>query len=120
MKIDREGCNMVSDTFSEREKAFENKFKMDEEVRFKIHSKAVRLFGLWAAGQLGIAHREAESYANKIVEANVHSPEINGLIAKVHSDLKGRGVEISDRVLHNQFNAKLEQARRMIFSQERL
>ena len=41
-------------SFDERKQAFETKFRVDEELRFKTHAKAMRLFGLWTAKQLGL------------------------------------------------------------------
>ena len=36
-------------SFDEREKSFENKFKRDEELKFKAPARRNRLLGLWAA-----------------------------------------------------------------------
>ena len=40
--------------FNEREKAFEAKFKLDEELRFKATARRNKLLGLWA--EIGRAH----------------------------------------------------------------
>ncbi|NBO19216.1 MAG: DUF1476 family protein, partial [Proteobacteria bacterium] len=48
-------------TFDDRDKAFENKFAHDEELKFKIHARAVKLLGLWAAGLLGKNTQESEA-----------------------------------------------------------
>jgi hypothetical protein len=105
---------MVSDGFREREKALENKFGLDEEMRFKVHSRAAKLFGLWAAGQLGMAKKDAEAYAEKTLENDVENPSI--VITKVQKDFQARGIEMTERLLHNQFNAKLQQSTRDILS----
>ena len=39
--------------FSKRENAFEAKFKLDEELRFKATARRNRLLGVWAAEQMG-------------------------------------------------------------------
>ena len=46
---------------SDREKAFENKFAHDQELRFKAEARRNKLIGLWAAGLLGKA--DADAYA---------------------------------------------------------
>ena len=50
---------------SDREKAFENKFAHDQELRFKAEARRNKLLGLWAAEKLGKAGAEAEAYAKE-------------------------------------------------------
>ena len=40
---------------NDREKAFETKYALDQEVMFRIEARACKLFGLWLAEKLGIA-----------------------------------------------------------------
>ena len=44
--------------FDEREKSFEKKFQMDEELKFKISARANKHLGEWAAKVLGIDSKE--------------------------------------------------------------
>ena len=39
-------------TFDEREKAFEEKFKQDEDVKFKLKAKRNKVLGKWAGETL--------------------------------------------------------------------
>ena len=39
--------------FDEREKSFEKKFQMDEEMQFKIAAKANKYLGEWVSSKLG-------------------------------------------------------------------
>ena len=39
--------------FNEREKSFEKKFQMDEELKFKITARSNKYLGEWASSQLG-------------------------------------------------------------------
>ena len=41
-------------TFDERERSFEKKFVMDEELRFKAESRRDKLVAEWAAAKLGL------------------------------------------------------------------
>ena len=45
-------------TFDEREKAFEAKFKQDEDLKFKLNAKRNKLLGEWAADALQKEIRE--------------------------------------------------------------
>ncbi|MCC7036572.1 MAG: DUF1476 family protein, partial [Alphaproteobacteria bacterium] len=39
----------MTSSMDDREKVVENKFTMDEELRFKVQMRATKLFGIWAA-----------------------------------------------------------------------
>ena len=41
-------------TFDERQKSFEKKFALDEELKFRSEQRRNRLLGEWAAGKLGM------------------------------------------------------------------
>ena len=56
--------------FSDREKAFENKFARDEETQFKIMARRNRLLGGWAAKKMGLTPEETEGYAREVVQAD--------------------------------------------------
>src|SRR5713101_4974118 len=45
--------------FEDREKGFEQKYKHDQELEFKIKVRANKLLGLWVAGQFGMPPDEA-------------------------------------------------------------
>jgi hypothetical protein len=49
-------------TFDKRERAFGAKFALDQEILFKIGARRNKLFGLWAAKQLGLSGVDAEAY----------------------------------------------------------
>lgn len=100
----------MSDTFNDREKAFENKFKLDEEQRFKVNARAVRSFGLWVAGLLGLAGSAADDYAQSVVDADFQSPGIHDFIGKVKEDLAAKGHEHSVHQLEHHFNTHREDA----------
>ncbi len=95
-------------SFEEREKAFENKFKHEEEQRFKANARAMRLFGLWAAGEL--KHPDAEAYAEEVLHADFDEPGILDAIRKVQKDLAAQGVHFSEHHLEKQFQLHLAEA----------
>jgi hypothetical protein len=79
-------------TFDEREKAFEEKFKHDQELRFKVHARRNKLLGLWAAARMGLAGAEAEAYARAVVEADFQAPGEDDVCGKVVKDLNAKGI----------------------------
>lgn len=74
------------DGMKEREDAFEKKYVLDEELRFKAEAQRNRMIGLWAADQLGKTGSEAEEYAKEIVK-----------LAFLH----GREDDVVERILHD-------------------
>ncbi|MDP7601954.1 MAG: DUF1476 domain-containing protein, partial [Rhodospirillales bacterium] len=56
----------MADTFNNREKGFEAKFKLDQETEFKIEARRNKLLGLWLAEKLGINESEIDSYAQEV------------------------------------------------------
>ncbi len=89
--------------FDDRQKAFESKYQLDQETQFKINSKAVRAFGLWAAGQLGFTGAEAEAYAQQVMDSDFDEPGIADFIRKVEKDLTAKGVSVTTHHLENEF-----------------
>ncbi|MBV9859746.1 MAG: DUF1476 domain-containing protein [Alphaproteobacteria bacterium] len=78
-------------TFDDREKDFENRFKHDEELRFKVIARRNRLLGLWAAQRMGLAADAAEAYARSVVDAEFEPGGDSAVAAKVCADLAAKG-----------------------------
>ena len=58
-------------SLTEREKAFEAKYEHDQEIAFKVHVRQIKLFGLWAAGRMGLSKDEASAYAKKLIDSDI-------------------------------------------------
>jgi hypothetical protein len=78
-------------TFDDRERDFENRFKHDEELRFKVTARRNKLLGLWAAARMGLTGDAAESYAKTVVEAEFETGGDDHVIEKVCADLTAKG-----------------------------
>jgi hypothetical protein len=96
--------------FNEREKAFEAKFKLDEELRFKATARRNRLLGVWAAEQMGFGESESDAYAKEVVKSDFEEPGDDDVLQKVLGDLTGKGIDITDRALRKQMDDLLEVA----------
>ncbi|MBN8542640.1 MAG: DUF1476 domain-containing protein [Alphaproteobacteria bacterium] len=94
-------------TFDNREKNFENKYALDEELKFKITNRRNKLLGLWAAEQLGKAGDAAEAYAKEVVMSDFELPGDADVIHKVLSDLSAAGIGLKESDIVNEI-AKLE------------
>ncbi len=83
-------------TFEEREKAFEAKYKRDQELRFKVGARRNKLLGLWAAQLMGLSGDAAQGYAREVVAADFQRPGDQDVVEKIIQDLAGKGVEMSE------------------------
>ena len=95
-------------TFDEREEGFEKKFANDEELRFKANARRNKLFGLWAAGKLGLTGDEAETYAKAVVTAEFEAAD--GVLRKVRTDLEAKGVALSEHEIGRTMDELMAQA----------
>ncbi|MGB0695990.1 MAG: DUF1476 domain-containing protein [Rhodospirillaceae bacterium] len=90
----------MTDAFREREKGFEAKYQHDQEHLFRVIAKRNKLFGLWAAEELGLSGDDAEAYAKTVVESDLTAPGDDDVVGKVLADLQEKGVDINDHRLH--------------------
>src|SRR5271154_2787120 len=81
--------------FEDREKAFEAKFHVDEELVFKVNARRDKLLGLWAAAKIGLSGDAVESYARKIVESGLADSQHETMLAKLAADLAGAKVAVT-------------------------
>lgn len=81
-------------TMQDREKAFEAKFALDEELRFKATARRNKLLGLWAAGLL--AKSDPDAYASEIVAADFEEAGHEDVVRKIKADFDAAGVAISE------------------------
>jgi hypothetical protein len=77
-------------TFDQREEAFEKRFALDEEQKFKAIARRNKLLGLWAAEKLGKAGPDADAYAKEVISAEIDGGD-DGVLRKVMADLAAKG-----------------------------
>jgi hypothetical protein len=86
----------MSDILREIEKGHEAKYKLDEELRFKVRCRAAKLFGLWAAERLGQTQEQAAGYASWLVGRCAEAPGVNVVVCDVGAALAAAEVTIAE------------------------
>ena len=86
----------MSDSFSDREKGFEAKYKLDEESRFKVDARRDKLLGEWLAFQFGLTGDAVTAYAKEVVIADLDEPGFEDVIRKVMVDIEARGSAVTE------------------------
>lgn len=92
----------MSDSFKDREKGYEAKYKMDEELRFRAQARRNRLLGEWLADKFGMTSDERTAYAKEVVAADLDEPGIEDVVRKVMQDIAARGVDVSEQEVRDQ------------------
>jgi hypothetical protein len=104
-------------SFDDRKKGFEDKYKHDKELEFKVNARRNKLLGLWAAKELGIPATEAEAYAKSVVMADFEKPGDDDVVEKIVADAKAKGVDISENRIRKHMGELLDAARQQIMSE---
>jgi hypothetical protein len=86
-------------TFNEREKSFEKKFALDQELKFKAEQRRNRLLGQWAAEKMGLSGAAVDEYVKAVRKADLAEKGDEDVFRKVRKDLDEKGVEITDSEL---------------------
>ena len=95
-------------TFDKREEAFEKRFAIDEELKFKAEARRNRLLGQWAAEKLGLAGDAAMAYAREAVAGAFAEGGETAVVARVVDDLSPKGV--TEDAIRTQMTELLAQA----------
>ena len=102
-------------SLAERGQAFEAEFKRNQELAFRVTARRNRLFGLWAAGRLGLPQGEAaEAYAKTVVAEDFKEPGDTDVIEKVHADLAGKDITVTEAELRAELARAGAEARRQL------
>jgi hypothetical protein len=104
-------------TFDEREKGFEQKYKHDQELQFKVNARRNKLLGLWAAEQMGLSGSAAEAYAKEVVQADFETPGDSDIVAKVVRDMGGKGRPVTEAQIRKELERLFAVAKDQIMKQ---
>ena len=97
-------------SFDERERSFEKKFAMDQELMFKAEARRNKLLGQWAAGKLGIAGESVDEYVKSVRKADLAQKGDEDVFVKLKADFAAKGVAVPDAELRKAINEFLAAA----------
>lgn len=104
-------------SFNDREKAFEDKYKHDQEVQFRVDVRRNKLLGLWAAELLDLKGAEAEAYAKEVISSDFEEAGHEDVYRKVMGDLTDKKVDISEHRLRKKMDELLEVAKQQVMTE---
>lgn len=97
-------------TFDEREKAFEKKFALDQDLKFKAEARRNRKVAEWAAAQLGLGGEALDAYIKAIRRADLQEAGDNDVFRKVRQDFDDKGVKVTDAEIREKMSVLLAEA----------
>lgn len=97
-------------TFDNREKDFEKRFAMDEELQFKAVARRNKLLGLWAAAKLGLSGAEADAYAKSVVVADFEVAGDEDVFRKIRADFNAKSIGETDQQIRFAMHELMAQA----------
>ncbi|HEX2843183.1 DUF1476 domain-containing protein [Hyphomicrobium sp.] len=83
-------------TFDEREKAYEKKFALDQDLKFKAESRRNKMLAEWAAAKLGITGPALEDYIKAVRKADLAEKGDDDVFRKVKQDFAEKGIAVDD------------------------
>ena len=101
-------------TFDDREKSFEKKFAMDEELKFRSEQRRNKLLGEWAAGKLGYSGAAVDEYVKSVRKADLATKGDEDVFQKIRKDFADRGVPLPDAELRKAMTEFLAKAVQLI------
>ena len=99
-------------TFDDREKAFEKKFQMDEELQFKIAARTNKYLGEWASLKLGKNENDIKSYIQEIIKADMEEAGQEDVFRKIKKDFQEASISIEDSEIREQMEKALLRAKK--------
>jgi hypothetical protein len=97
-------------SFRDREKAFENKFTHDAELKFRAEARRNKLLGLWVAELLGKSGDAAAEYAKEVVASDFEEAGDDDVVRKVTADLTAAGHAMSEDDLRTKMADLMDEA----------
>ena len=98
--------------FEEREKSFEKKFQMDEELKFKISARANKYLGEWAAKILGINDKDKiQNYIQEVIKSDLQESGQEDVFRKIKNDFKSASISVDDKAIRNAMEKSLYNAK---------
>ena len=95
--------------FDDRQKAMEDKFAHEQEMRFKVMAKRNHRLGLWAAGLMGMEGEDAEAFAKEVIRSDFEEAGDDDVLRMVESSLSTRGVEMSSEKIRAELDRLLNE-----------
>lgn len=97
-------------TFDDREKAYEKKFALDQDLKFKAESRRNKALAEWAGARMGLSGAALEDYVKAVRKADLAEKGDDDVFRKVKGDLAAKGVKVADAEIRKVMSDALAKA----------
>ena len=97
--------------FNEREKSFEKKFQMDQELQFKVQARSNKYLAEFVSSKLSKTEEEKQNYIQEIIKADMEEAGQEDVFRKIKKDFKTASISIEDTEIRNEMEKALLRAR---------
>jgi len=97
--------------FDERQKSFEKKFQMDQELQFKVQSRSNKYLAEFVSLKLGKTEEEKQNYIQEIIKADMEEVGQEDVFRKIKKDFQNASVNIEDSEIRNEMEKALLRAK---------
>ena len=101
----------MNNKFSDREKGFEKKFQMDEELQFKIAARSNKYLGEWASLKLGKNDEEKKNYIQEIIRSDLEEAGQEDVFRKIKKDFQAASITLEETEIRDQMAKALLRAK---------
>ena len=88
--------------FDEREKTFEKKFQIDEELQFKIAARSNKYLGEWASLMLGKKEEDKKNYIQEIIRSDLEEAGQEDVFRKLKKDFQAASISVEEKEIRDQ------------------
>ena len=97
--------------FDEREKSFEKKFQMDQELQFKVQARSIKYLAEFVITKLGKTEEEKKNYIQELIKADMEEAGQEDVFRKIKQDFEKASISVEDSEIRNQFEKALLRAK---------
>ena len=97
--------------FDEREKSFEKKFQLDQELQFKVQARSNKYLAEFVSLKLKKTEEEKQKYVQEIIKADMEESGQEDVFRKIKKDFQKASLSIDDSEIRNQIEKALLRAK---------
>ena len=97
--------------FEEREKSFEKKFQLDQELQFKVQARSNKYLAEFVSLKLNKSEEEEKKYIQEIIKADMEEAGQEDVFRKIKKDFQEASFSIDDLEIRDQIEKALLRAK---------
>ena len=101
----------MSKIYDGREKGFEKKYQMDEELQFKVAARSNKYLGEWVSTKLGKNEEEKKNYIQEIIKSDLEEAGQEDVFRKIKKDFQTASFTVEDTEIRDQMEKALLRAK---------